>query len=72
MYIGVGNRKFAVLSDVPEHKDEIYGGLCLLITEQKQSEFHEKLQLFMQYWQDKEPEFICYFKAYYSQRVGMV
>ena len=55
-----------------ENQAQIYVYLSMLISEQDVSTFLTNQQMFISYWENKEPEFIKYYQKEYSDRAGMV
>lgn len=53
-----------------EHRLEMYTCLWLLMTDESESDFWDRLRLFTTYWKRKEPEFVKYFQETYSYRPG--
>ena len=51
-----------------QHRSEIYTCLWLLLTESDKEKFSNCLQLFVKYWQYKEPKFMEYFQGTYGSR----
>lgn len=63
-------RKLHHLVQKEEHRAEMYSCLWMLIAEQERNKLHETQDLFVSYWQDKEPRFITYYQKEYSNRAG--
>ena len=55
-----------------ESQAQVYACLSMLISEQDVSTFLTNQQMFISYWENKEPEFIKYYQKEYSDRAGMV
>ena len=53
-----------------EHK--MYACLSMLISEQDVATFLTNQEMFVSYWQDREPEFTQYYQKEYSDRAGKV
>ena len=64
-------RKLHNLVQNEKHQAEMYSCLWMLIAEQERDKFHEMQDLFVKYWQDKEPKFVAYYNNEYSNRVGV-
>ena len=62
--------KIHTLVKEESHKVEIYSCFLLLMTEEDKDVFSHHLQLFLQYWNDKEPSFTQYFQSTYASRAG--
>ena len=53
-----------------EHRVQIYACLWMLINEQDVNSFIQKQETFLSYWQEKEAQFVNYFKEEYQDRAG--
>ena len=53
-----------------EYRVKLYQTLSLLESERSTVSFQEQLSKFIQYWKDKVPAFIQYFREYYANRPG--
>ena len=49
----------------------MYACLWMLIAEQDKHKFQELQELFVNYWEAKETQFIAYYQKEYSNRTGM-
>lgn len=54
----------------PENQVEMYQTLCILIDEYNLSSFNKILDQFIEFWSNKEPDFISYFKQQFQSRPG--
>lgn len=54
-----------------EHQAQMYACLWMLISEQDESKFLHNQDTFMSYWQEKEPEFVAYYRQEYHDRTGL-
>ena len=64
-------RKLHNLVSKDEHRAEMYACLWMLIAEQDKHKFQELQELFVNYWEAKETQFIAYYQKEYSNRTGM-
>ena len=64
-------RKLYQLVKNEEHRAELYACLWMLIAEQDSNKFLELHSLLISYWEDKEPQFLTYYKNEYSNRAGV-
>ena len=55
-----------------ESRAQIYACLSMLISEQDVTTFLTNQDMFISYWQNREPEFTKYYQKEYSNRAGMV
>ena len=55
-----------------ESQAQMYASLSMLISEQDVATFLTNQEIFISYWQDREPEFTQYYQKEYSNRAGMV
>ena len=49
----------------------MYACLWMLIAEQDKHKFQELQELFVNYWEAKETQFIAYYQKEYSNRTGI-
>ena len=55
-----------------ENRTQMYACLSMLISEQDVATFLKNQEMFIIYWQTREPEFVKYYEKEYSNRAGMV
>ena len=55
-----------------ESRAQMYACLSMLISEQDVATFLTNQEMFISYWQDREPEFTQYYQKEYSDRAGKV
>lgn len=64
-------RKLHNVVQKEEHRAEMYACLWMLIAEQDKNKFQELQDLFVNYWEGKETQFITYYQKEYSNRTGV-
>ena len=55
-----------------KHQAEIYACLWMLMSQLHQASFVQNQATFLSYWQDKEPQFVSYYKQEYLERAGNI
>ena len=63
-------RKLYSLVKCQQHRAEMYAGLRMLMMEQSEEEFLKHQDTFMSYWQQKEAEFVAYYRQECKGRAG--
>ena len=53
-----------------EYQAQMYACLWMLISEQDETKFLHNHDTFLSYWQEKEPEFVAYYRQEYYERTG--
>ena len=64
-------RKLRSLVKNEHHQAELYACLWMLISEQDENDFLHNQDVFLSYWQDKEPDFVAYYRHEYFDRAGL-
>ena len=54
-----------------ENKIQVYQALSVLIQETSLEVFTDLLDKFLCHWEEKEPDFVTYFREYYASRPGI-
>ena len=54
-----------------ENKIQVYQALSVLIQETSLEVFTNLLDKFLCHWEEKEPDFVTYFREYYASRPGI-
>ena len=55
-----------------DRQAEVYACLWMLMSEQNEATFRKNQTTFLTYWEDKEPQFVTYYKQEYLKRAGTV
>lgn len=55
-----------------EQKAELYACLWMLMNEEHRVIFHDRQKTFLEYWSEKQHQFVHYYEAEYATRIGNV
>lgn len=54
-----------------QNQAELYACLWMLVSEEDKSQFLCNQDIFLSYWQEREPEFVSYYQKEYMNRAGV-